>query len=150
MSPDRRRRLVLSESWLIQAPRGSVFEALTTPALLARWWGPAGFAVPEIDLDLRIGGRYRFGMQPPDGAMFHVAGEIVALEPPRLVAYTFAWEPPDTDDQETVVRLTLEEGDGGTALDLMQGAFLTEARLELHRAGWGDSVAKLTALVAAG
>ena len=142
-----RHQLVLDERWLIPATRDRVFEALTTPDLLARWWGPVGFTVPEIDLDLAPGGRYRFGMQPPEGPMFHLDGEFVTLEPPRLLAYTFAWDPPDPDDQETVVRLTLEESGGATTLDLSQGEFLTEARLELHRAGWSDSVAKLTALL---
>ncbi|HYJ69273.1 MAG TPA: SRPBCC domain-containing protein [Nocardioidaceae bacterium] len=134
----------------LDAPRERVFRTLTEPALLARWWGPAGFTTPEIELDLSVGGGYRFGMQPPDGDLFHLAGEFIEIEPPRLLVYTFRWEEPDPDDQETVVRLSLEGIGETTNVSLLQGEFATEARLELHRNGWTDSFGKLRELIDAG
>ena len=134
----------------LDAPRERVFRTLTEPALLARWWGPAGFTTPEIELDLSVGGGYRFGMQPPDGDLFHLAGEFIEIEPPRLLVYTFRWEEPDPDDQETVVRLSLEGIGEATNVSLLQGEFATEARLELHRNGWTDSFGKLRELIDAG
>ncbi len=101
--------LVLALTWILRAPIGQVFRALTEPATLAQWWGPNGFTTPEIELDLRVGGAYRFGMQPPDGDLFHLAGEFLEIDPPRRLSYTFRWEEPDPDDRETVVTLSLED-----------------------------------------
>jgi uncharacterized protein YndB with AHSA1/START domain len=116
---------------------------------LRRWWGPSGFTIPEVELDLRVGGRYRFGMQPPDGEMFHLAGEFLAIEQPSRLVYTFRWEEPDPDDRETVVTLSLGTDGKTTAVSLSQGLFATEARLALHRSGWTDSFEKLRRLLAA-
>src|SRR5262245_41892495 len=88
---------------VLPAPPRVVFSAQVEPDLLARWWGPAGFSAPSIELDLRVGGSYRIAMQPPDVALFYLAGEFVAVEPPTTLAYTFRWENPDPDDRETVV-----------------------------------------------
>ena len=143
--------LTLDLRWTVDASRERVFEALTDPAELVTWWGPAGFTTPEIEADLRVGGRFRFGMQPPDGELFHLAGEFLEIEPPSRLAYTFRWEEPDPDDRETVVRLSLEAAAGDTTeLSLSQGRFATEARRALHEAGWTDSLEKLSALIDAG
>jgi uncharacterized protein YndB with AHSA1/START domain len=146
----RPERLVLELGRLLDAAPSRIFTALTDPADLASWWGPAGFTVPDIELDLRVGGRYRFGMQPPDADLFHLTGVFRVLEPPGRLAYSFRWEEPDPDDRETLVELTLEDAGGRTALALRQGEFATAARLELHRAGWSDSLAKLQELLEPG
>ena len=142
--------LVLALTWALDAPRVQVFRALSEPALLAKWWGPAGFTTPEIDLDLRVDGAYRFGMQPPDGDLFHLAGEFLEVDPPRCLSYTFRWEEPDPDDRATVVTLTLDDLGEATELSLWQGVFATEARLALHTGGWAESLVKLRELVEAG
>jgi uncharacterized protein YndB with AHSA1/START domain len=109
--------------------------------------GPHGYATPGIDLDLRVGGGYRFTMQPPDGDRFHLAGEFLEIEPPSRLVYTFRWEEPDPDDRETVVTLSLDEVGDATQVSLSQGQFATEERLELHRSGWTDSSQKLRELI---
>ena len=143
-------RFVLELTRVLPAPRERVFRALTQRADLAVWWGPMGFTTPEIELDLRVGGRYRFTMQPPDGEHFHLSGEFLEVERPRRLAYTFRWEEPAPDDRETIVTLTLDDVGGTTELALRQGAFATEERLALHRGGWTDSLDKLSALLDAG
>ncbi|HKE52460.1 MAG TPA: SRPBCC domain-containing protein, partial [Actinomycetes bacterium] len=76
---------------------------LTEPVELAKWWGPRGFTTPEIELDLSVGGGYRFGMQPPQGELFHLTGEYFEIDRPSRLVYTFGWEEPTPDDHETVV-----------------------------------------------
>ncbi len=127
----------------VQAPPQRVFEAMTDPNQVAEWWGPEGFSCPEVTLEVRVGGAYRIAMQPPEGELFHLVGEYVEVSPPSHLAYTFRWEPPDPDDRETVARLELRERDGATEIELTQGPFATEARRELHQAGWTDSLARL-------
>ncbi len=141
-------RLVLELRWVLHAPPGRVFEALTEPSVLREWWGPAGFTTPEAELDLRVGGGYRFGMQPPSGDLFHLAGEFLEIDPPNRLVLSFRWEEPDPDDRETVVSLDLRPSGDDTELSLEQGEFATEGRLALHRDGWTDSLQKLHDLIA--
>lgn len=72
-----RERLVLSQARVFDAPAERVFRLLTEPAELAKWWGPHGFSIPEVQIDLRAGGSYRFTIQPPDGEDFHLSGEFL-------------------------------------------------------------------------
>ena len=112
-----------------------------------RWWGPRQFTTPEIELDLRAGGRYRFTMQPPEGDRFHLSGEFLEIAPPSWLSYTFRWDEPTPDDRETVVELTVDAFGGSTVLSLWQGEFATGERLVLHRHGWTDSLDKLSVLL---
>jgi uncharacterized protein YndB with AHSA1/START domain len=89
-------------------------------------------------------------MQPPEGALFHLTGQFIEIEPPARLAYTFRWEEPDPDDQDTIVELSLHEAGDTTELTLRQGEFATEARFELHRQGWTDGLAKLRRLIDSG
>jgi uncharacterized protein YndB with AHSA1/START domain len=144
---ERGRGLVLELKSVLAAPPERIFEALTTPAELAAWWGPEGFTTLQIDLDLRPGGRYRFTMQPPDGDAFHLAGEFLEIDAPSRLVYSFRWEEPDPDDRTTTVTLSLRDLGEATEVSLTQGEFATDARLELHRDGWTDSFGKLARLV---
>ena len=52
---------------IINAPRERVFQAWTEPARLLHWWrAQDGWTTPILEVDLRVGGRYRLGMQDPE------------------------------------------------------------------------------------
>jgi uncharacterized protein YndB with AHSA1/START domain len=127
----------------LPASPGRVFAACVDPGELAEWFGPRGYTCTHVELDARPGGRYRLTMQPPEGEVFHIAGELREVDPPRRLVYTFAYEEPAPDDRETVVALAFEAAGAGTRLVLDQGPFLTEARLELHRVGWTETLERL-------
>ena len=139
--------LSLELTRLFPAPRARVFEFFADAALLAEWWGPRGFSIPSIDFVPRAGGTYRIEMKPPDGDAFELTGTFLEVDIPSRLAFTFAWEPADPDDQETVVQLALEATDDSTRVQLRQGPFKTEARRALHRDGWTESFDKLAELV---
>jgi uncharacterized protein YndB with AHSA1/START domain len=142
MTGDGELRLHLRR--ILRAPRSDVFRALTEPRELAAWWGPDGFTIPSVESELRPGGGYRIAMQPPEGDLFHLVGEFVEVDAPGLLSYTFRWEDPDPEDQETMVRLSLRDiGGTSTELVLDQGDFATERRLALHDEGWTQSLDKL-------
>jgi uncharacterized protein YndB with AHSA1/START domain len=124
-----------------------VWQALTEPGELAKWWGPNGFTSPSVELDLRVGGAYRIAMQPPEGELFHLSGEFTEVDPPSRLAYTFVWDPPNPDDRETTAALSLTDLGESTELSLEQGVFATEERLALHRDGWTDSFGRLRELL---
>ncbi|ATW46848.1 SRPBCC family protein [Streptomyces xantholiticus] len=133
---------------VLPAPRSVVFRALTEPQELAKWWGPDGFTIPNVESDLRPGGSYRIAMQPPEGDLFCLVGEFVEVDPPERLSYTFRWEDPDPEDRETVVTLSLRDI-GGTRAELVfsQGDFATEGRQALHEEGWTQSLNKLEELM---
>ena len=128
---------------VLHAPRESVFAACVEPDKLAEWWGPKGFTVRGVEIHLRVGGRYRLTMQPPDGTAFHITGEFREVEQSRCLVFTFEYEEPDPDDQETVVTLSFRDDDDGTRLVLDQGPFATEARQSLHETGWRETLERL-------
>jgi uncharacterized protein YndB with AHSA1/START domain len=125
-----------------------VFAANTDQELLAQWWGPKGFSVLAVELDVEVGGHYRITMQPPEGDPFFLSGEYQAVDECSRLAYTFRWDPPDPDDRETVVVLSFRGRGGSTALVVDQGDFATEARKGLHVQGWTESIDRLEALLA--
>lgn len=87
-------------------------------------------------------------MQPPEGDLFYLVGEFVEVDPPARLSYTFRWEPPDPEDRETLVTLSLRDiGGTSTELDLSQGDFATERRQALHDEGWTQSLNKLEELM---
>jgi uncharacterized protein YndB with AHSA1/START domain len=141
--------LALQMKRILRAPVSAVFRACTEPEELAKWWGPRGFTTPAIEMDLRVGGRYRFAMQPPEGDLFHLTGEFREVDPPSRLVYTFVWEPPDPDDRGTLVTLSFREVDGSTEVNLMQGIFATKARQALHEQGWTESFQRLQELLSA-
>lgn len=140
--------LVLNLECTLDAGPEVVFKMLTESAELVKWWGPHGFLIPAAELNLAVGGRYRFRMTPPDGEPFHLSGEFLEIDPPWRLVYTFRWEEPAPDDRETVVDLSLLSAGEGTRAFLSQGPFPTEERLALHRNGWSESFEKLQAVLA--
>jgi uncharacterized protein YndB with AHSA1/START domain len=139
--------LTLEMTRVVPAPPAATYAAFGDAGELAKWWGPAGFTIPSLDFDPRVGRRYRIEMRPPDGDAFYLTGEFREVEPPGRLAYTFAWEDPDPDDVETLVQLTFGDLGDATEIAFTQGRFKTEARLELHRNGWTDSFDKVERLL---
>jgi uncharacterized protein YndB with AHSA1/START domain len=135
--------LTLRLRCVLAFPPAAVYNALTEPGQLANWWGPRGFTAPSVEFDPHVGGSYLIAMQPPEGDRFRLSGEFREVDPPAHLAYTFRWDPPDPDDRETVVELSLQKLDGGTELLLTQGEFATQARLALHEGGWAESLERL-------
>src|SRR4051794_41634391 len=142
--------LVLEMRRALPAPRSKVFAAFRDSERVAKWWGPDGFTVPNVDFSTIVGEAYRIDMQPPEGDAFYVHGVFRTVHPPERLAFTFEWEPPDPDDVETLVDLTFREQEGATELSLWQGHFRTDARFELHRNGWGGTLDPLRAAPRAG
>jgi uncharacterized protein YndB with AHSA1/START domain len=128
---------------ILPAPRPDVWRALTEADELVTWWGPKGFSTPDVDFLPRAGQSYRIAMQPPEGELFHLHGTFREVDPPARLSYTFVWDPPDPDDRETLVSLSLTELEEATEVELTQGEFATQERLDLHDGGWTESFEKL-------
>jgi uncharacterized protein YndB with AHSA1/START domain len=113
-----------------------VFQALTDPAELVRWWGPEGFTVPECELDVRPGGAWRTCMRSPDGNLHCVSGVYREIVPPKRLVYTWSWET-EGPPHETLVTIELVARDGGTDLTLLHQGFKSDDSRDQHAGGWG-------------
>ena len=120
------RELVMTR--VFEAPRGMVFDALTKPDLLQRWLlGPPGWTMPVCDIDLRVGGKYRYVWQNADGRRMGMGGTFQEIvRPSRLVA-TEVYEDYWTGG-ETLVTTELAETRGKTTLSTRVRYASREAR----------------------
>ena len=132
---------------VLPARRDRVWTAVTEPDELAKWWGPKGFTIPSLKFEPLRGESFRIAMQPPEGEQFHLEGEFHEVDRPSRLSFTFRWDPADPDDRETLATLLLRERGDQTEVELTQGEFATEERLELHEGGWSDSFDKLEELL---
>ncbi|NJC13998.1 uncharacterized protein YndB with AHSA1/START domain [Micromonospora profundi] len=80
------RQIVMSR--LFEAPARLVFAAFTQPELLVRWYGAQGWRLVGCDVDLRVGGRWRFESQGPDGTRMAQAGVYRQIDPPHRLVFT--------------------------------------------------------------
>jgi uncharacterized protein YndB with AHSA1/START domain len=100
---------------VFDAPRALVFEALSRPEHIKRWWGRLGegYSVPVCEVDLRPGGKWRYVNQTPQGdATFY--GEYREIAPPERVVFTEVYAP--FPDAVSVVTAELTEEEGKTRL----------------------------------
>ncbi len=95
------------------APCGAVFDAMTVPDLLRRWYGPPGSEVVLCESDLRVGGSYRIVQRSPEGHEFGFRGVHRELLRPDRRVYTWIFEA--MPDKEALITETFAERDGKTA-----------------------------------
>jgi uncharacterized protein YndB with AHSA1/START domain len=106
------REVVLTR--VFDAPRSLVFAALTQPELLRRWYGVRGYSLVVCEVDLRVGGTWRFVMRKPDGKEVGQRGVYREIVPSERIVNTESWE--DWDAGEMVVTTVLVEQGGKTTL----------------------------------
>ena len=59
---------------VFDAPRHLVYEAMTRPELLKRWFGPHGWSLVVCEIDFRVGGAWRYVLEGPDGRRMGMGG----------------------------------------------------------------------------
>ena len=77
------------------APPEIVFRAWSDPELVKRWWAPLALGVSMVSCqaDVRVGGRYRYVLQNPDGGQVAFSGEYTEVAPSSRLAYYQVFEP---------------------------------------------------------
>ena len=97
---------------IFNAPLPLVYGALTQPDLIRHWFAPEGWTFIQCDIDLKIGGEWRFVTQGPDGAPLGTRGHYTELAPDRI-SFTKAF---DNFPGETLVTTVLSDQAGKTRL----------------------------------
>lgn len=147
-APDNREAVATR---VFDAPRDLVWRAMTEPEHVKRWYGPRDTQLTSCEIDLRVGGRFRFVMAGPNGTEFAFSGTYREVDPPSRIVNTWCFEPmPGHDALETA---TFQEQDGRTVVRLSilfqtpedyagwagAGAF----------GGWAESLERLGEVIAA-
>ena len=131
---------------MIDAPRALVFRAWTRPEHIARWWGPQGFTTFHCEMDVRVGGSYRFGMRSPEGTEHWKRGEYREIVEPERIAFTFAWEDANGNPgRELLTTVTFTEHGTKTRLTLRQAGFDAIAQRDDHVTGWTSCLERFAA-----
>jgi uncharacterized protein YndB with AHSA1/START domain len=96
---------------LFDAPRHLVFEAMSKPEHIRRWWGALGegYSVPVCEVDLRPGGRWRFVNRHPRGEVAFT-GVYLEIAPPDRIVFTEVMEPYPEPGSEVTAVFTEENG----------------------------------------
>lgn len=133
------REIVMTRAF--QAPRRLVFDALTKPELVKRWLiGPPGWSMPVCEIDLKVGGSYRYVWRHTDGKEMGVRGVYRDIVPEERVICTErfdeAWYP-----GEALLTTTLVEQDGKTTLTSTVLYVSKEARDGVLKSGMENGVA---------
>ena len=101
---------------LFDAPRRLIFEAMTGPEHIRQWWGALdeGYSVPVCEVDLRLGGAWRFVNRTPKGKLVAFNGVYREIAPPERLVFTEIFE--EYPDTESVVTAVFTEENGKTRL----------------------------------
>jgi uncharacterized protein YndB with AHSA1/START domain len=102
------------------APKELVYKAWTTPELVKRWWSGEKGEVTLAEIDLRVGGAWRYVMVASGGFEVAFHGEYREVVPNERIVSTEIYEIPDQGDSPpTLNTATFTEVDGRTTLEIL-------------------------------
>ena len=117
-----------------RAPRALVFRAYTEPALVRKWMlGPPGWTMPVCEMDLRVGGQYRWRWRSDDNSSeFGFTGTYREVNPPSRIVHTEAYDPGTVGGsypgEPAIVTVTFTEDAGVTTVTTLVDFGSKEAR----------------------
>jgi uncharacterized protein YndB with AHSA1/START domain len=118
------------------APKHLVYKAWTSPELVKRWWHAKRGEVTIAEIDLRVGGRWRYVAVTEDGSEVAFHGEFREIVPNERIVSTEVYEMPDAPEGEgTLNTATFTEVDGRTTLTILVQAPSKEIRDAIIESG---------------
>jgi uncharacterized protein YndB with AHSA1/START domain len=133
----------------IAAPPERVFQALTDPKQVMRWWTSDVCQIDSFAMEPKPGGHWRYdskqGTLNVNGvSKFHCEGEVLEYDPPRLLAYSWIANWHDDKSRRTIVRWELAAKSGGTHVKVTHSGLAQEptARKD-YSGGWPGVVEQL-------
>jgi uncharacterized protein YndB with AHSA1/START domain len=135
------REIVMTR--VFDAPCRLVFDALTKPELLKRWFGPRGWSLVVCEADLKVGGAWRWVLRGPDGRDMGMRGVYQEITPPERLVSTESF---DDYPGESLNTLILSEEDGKTTFTItVRYASVIKSGMEHGAAECYDKLAEMLA-----
>lgn len=134
-SLDIERRLAL--------PPKECFALWIDPQKVQAWWGPRDekgevFRSEIIRWDVREGESWSINMTAPDGTVYRQGGEMIEVDPPRLIRFSFHWIENDERGPTTEINVRFEPDGDGTRLCFQHGGFDDADNRDGHHEGWSQ------------
>ena len=101
----------------LDAPKHLVYKAWTTPEVVRRWWSGKRGEMTIVEIDLRVGGRWRYAMAAEGGAEVAFSGEYREIIPNERIVYTEVFE--GAPESEALTAVTFTEAAGRTTLAIL-------------------------------
>jgi uncharacterized protein YndB with AHSA1/START domain/DNA-binding HxlR family transcriptional regulator len=112
-----------------------VFDAWTSPEVMRRWFHCfQDWETPEVEVDLRVGGKVRVVMRRPDGGDAGMGGEYRVIDRPNRLVMTWTFD--DYPDNEQLIELTFSESEGSTTVVMINSRISTDGRRDAQDMGW--------------
>ena len=142
IKPATDRALTITRTFA--APRALVWRAWVDPKHAMNWWGPREHPAVAVEMDVRVGGRWRHCLRSAEtGAdLWHGGVFREVAEPARLV-FTFAWEEEGERGLETLVTVTFAEQARKTVMTFHQTPFQSDSERDGHTYGWTSTFDRL-------
>lgn len=135
------RKPIVQERILPVEPE-EVFACWSDPDSLWTWMCPGEIRSADVELDFRVGGRFRIVMHGEREYVQH--GEYLAIEPPRRIVMTWVSEFVPSGEAGTRVSVSLEPaGEGQTCIVLVHDELPLGKTYDGHEQGWADILRKL-------
>ena len=100
---------------VVEADRDTAFRAWTDPEKIVQWFGPAGFRTETREIDISVGGVWRFDMIAPDGTVFSNRMEFLRIEAPRVIEFVHGTDT-DADPDAFRMLVTFDAQDNGNTV----------------------------------
>ena len=128
---------------VFKAPREAVFAAWTTPEEMKKWVIPEpGFTTSEVEVDLRVGGKYRIQMLSPKGNFHTAVGVYREISAPKKLVFSWSWLEYPTHGKTQVTIEFLDRG-GDTEMVFTHELFPNKASRDDHNRGWSGAIGHL-------
>ena len=127
-----------------EVPRSVVYEVWTNVEHLEAWWGPKDYTTEDVEIDFRVGGRYRIRIRDKGGKVSAMHGVYSEITPPERLSFSHRWENDDGSlSPDTSVTVTFEEVGAKTRLTFAQSGLQSDKERDSHRDGWDELLTKL-------
>lgn len=131
------------------APAALMFELWSNIEHFQKWMGPEGFDCPDMQMDFRVGGKYRGMIRSKDHGENWFGGEYREIDAPNRLVFTWTWDEGPSGEVETLITITFrEDADGKTTMTFHQTPFISVERRDAHIGGWNSLFNKLGAYAA--
>lgn len=138
---------ILTVQRALRATPERLFELWTGADYIKRWFGGAETEIDRVEIDLRVGGRYRI-VVPGEGGSMEVTGSFLEIERPHRLVYTWVMRGPEMATDETTVTVEFQQVGEMTEIELTHGPFVVPDVRQLHAAGWAACLDEIERMAA--
>ena len=132
---------------ILNAPPERVYQAWTDPQIAAQFLRPDDIVMPEVEMDVRVGGLYHIVMQKPDGERLVARGTYREVRPAAHLSMSWKWdEDIPQEEHETLLTLDFAPHGTGTEFTLTHEKLASVQSRTNHQGGWNSILDKMEQL----